>query len=64
MIIEIVLKIVDFLSSVGFVHKDNLVGKAQFIFFSTNIREGSVFEFWNWKKILELKDFLKKLFND
>ena len=39
-----------FLSSVGFVHKDNLVGKAQFIFFSTNIREGSVFKFGIGKK--------------
>ena len=31
-----------FLSEVGYVHEDNLVGKAQFIFFSTNIREESV----------------------
>ena len=50
-----------FLSSVGFVHKDNLVGKAQFIFFSTNIREGSVFEIWNWKKILRTQRFFKKI---
>ena len=50
-----------FLSSVGFVHKDNLVGKAQFIFFSTNIREGSVFEIWNWKKILRTERFFKKI---
>ena len=50
-----------FLTSVGFVHKDNLVGKAQFIFFSTNIREGSVFEIWNWKKILRTERFFKKI---
>ena len=50
-----------FLSSVGFVHKDNLVGKAQFIFFSTNIMEGSVFEIWNWKKIMRTKRFFKKI---
>ena len=50
-----------FLSSVGFVHKDNLVGKAQFIFFSTNIREGSIFEIWNWKKILRTERFFKKI---
>ncbi len=50
-----------FLSSVGFVHKDNLVGKAQFIFFSTNIREGSIFNFWNWKKILRIERFFKKI---
>ena len=50
-----------FLSSVGFVHKNNLVGKAQFIFFSTNIREGSVFKFWNWEKILRIDRFFKKI---
>tara|TARA_B100001057_G_scaffold458649_1_gene508087 strand:+ start:5181 stop:5909 length:729 start_codon:yes stop_codon:yes gene_type:complete len=50
-----------FLSSVGYVHKDNLVGKAQFIFFSTNIREGSVFNFWNWKNILRIERFFKKI---
>ncbi len=50
-----------FLSSVGYVHKDNLVGKAQFIFFSTNIREGSIFNFWNWKNILRIERFFKKI---
>ena len=50
-----------FLTSVGFVHKDNLVGKAQFIFFSTNIMEGSVFEIWNWKKILRTERFFKRI---
>ena len=50
-----------FLSSVGYVHKDNLVGKAQFIFFSTNIKEGSVFNFWNWKNILRIERFFKKI---
>ena len=50
-----------FLSSVGYVHKDNLVGKAQFIFFSTNIKEGSVFNFWNWKNILRIDRFFKKI---
>ena len=50
-----------FLSSVGYVHKNNLVGKAQFIFFSTNIKEGSIFNFWNWKKILRIERFFKKI---
>ena len=31
-----------FLSSVGYVHKDNLVGKAQLIFFSNDTSKGSV----------------------
>ena len=39
-----------FLSSVGYVHKDNLVGKAQFIFFSSDRKEGSIFTFWKWHK--------------
>ncbi len=39
-----------FLSSVGYVHKDNLVGKAQFIFFSHNKTIGSIFAFWKWHK--------------
>ena len=38
-----------FLSSVGYVHKDNLVGKAQLIFFSNDTSKGSVFKIWNWK---------------
>ena len=39
-----------FLTSVGYVHKDNLVGKAQFIFFSSDRNEGSIFTFWKWHK--------------
>ena len=39
-----------FLSSVGYVHKDNLVGKAQFIFFSSDRKVGSIFAFWKWHK--------------
>jgi len=50
-----------FLSSVGFVHKNNLVGKAQFIFFSTDITKGSAFDFWNWKNILRIERFFKKI---
>lgn len=50
-----------FLSSVGYVHEDNLVGKAQFIFFSSNSRTGSIFEFWKWSKTLRLNRFFKKI---
>ena len=39
-----------FLTSVGYVHKDNLVGKAQFIFFSSDKKIGSIFAFWKWHK--------------
>jgi hypothetical protein len=48
-----------FLSSVGYVHKDNLVGKAQFIFFSSDKTIGSFFAFWKWHNQSDLIDFLR-----
>ena len=50
-----------FLSSVGYVHKDNIVGKARFIFFSSDYRIGRVFEFWKWHKSFRIKRFFKKI---
>ena len=50
-----------FLSEVGYVHKDNLVGKAQILFFSSNPRIGSLFNFWKWPKILRFERFFKKI---
>ena len=50
-----------FLSDVGYVHKDNLVGKAQILFFSSNRREGSIFQIWKWPKIIRYDRFFKKL---
>jgi len=50
-----------FLASVGYVHKDNLVGKAQFIFFSSDKNIGSFFSFWKWNKSLRFNRFLKKI---
>ena len=50
-----------FLSSVGYVHKDNLVGKAQFIFFSSDRAKGSIFSFWNWNEIIRFDRFFKKI---
>ena len=50
-----------FLSSVGYVHKDNLVGKAQFIFFSSDKRLGNIFSFWKWNKSIRFNRFLKKI---
>ena len=50
-----------FLSSVGYVHKDNLVGKAQFIFFSSDRSIGSIFSFWKWNESLRLNRFFKKI---
>ena len=50
-----------FLSSVGYVHKDNLVGKAQFLFFSSDYRTGSIFKFWKWSSIIRFDRFFKKI---
>ena len=50
-----------FLSSVGYVHKDNLVGKAQFIFFSSDKSIGRFIEIWKWHKSLRFKRFFKKI---
>ena len=53
-------KIVD-LSEVGYVHNNNLVGKAQILFFSSDIRSGSIFEVWKWQDIIRYDRFFKKL---
>ena len=50
-----------FLSSVGYVHEDNLVGKAQFIFFSSDKTISSIFAFWKWNKSLRLNRFFRKI---
>ena len=51
-----------FLSSVGYVHENNLVGKAQFIFFSSDYRIGSIFKFWKWDELLRINRFFKKIY--
>ena len=48
-----------FLGSVGYVHKDNLVGKARIIFFSSDRKIGSILKFWKWNDILRFNRFLK-----
>ena len=50
-----------FLSRVGYVHRDNLVGKAQFIFFSSDRSIGSIFSFWKWNKSVRFDRFFKKI---
>ena len=39
-----------YLSSVGYVNFNNLVGKARIIFFSNDKKKGSLYKFWKWKK--------------
>ncbi len=51
-----------YLTSVGYVHQNNLVGKAQFIFFSSDFRIGSIFSFWKWHKTIRFDRFFKKIY--
>ena len=50
-----------FLSEVGYVHKNNLVGKAQILFFSSDPKIGSILKFWQWDKIMRFKRFFNKI---
>ena len=50
-----------FLASVGYVHKENLVGKAQIIFFSSNYKIGNIFQFWKWHKTIRVTRFFKPI---
>ena len=48
-----------YLSSVGYVNKINLVGKAQLFFFSTNSRKASIFKFWKWNELFRFERFFR-----
>ena len=50
-----------YLSSVGYVNFDNLVGKAQIIFFSNDTKKSSLIKFWNWNESMRFDRFFKKL---
>tara|TARA_B100001996_G_scaffold99630_1_gene74617 strand:- start:180 stop:911 length:732 start_codon:yes stop_codon:yes gene_type:complete len=50
-----------FLSEIGYIHKTNLVGKAEVLFFSSDVNVGSIFKFWKWNKIMRFKRFFKKI---
>ena len=50
-----------FLDEVGYVHENNLVGKAQILFFSSDPRVASIFNFTKWKNSIRFKRFFKKL---
>ena len=50
-----------YLSSVGYVVSENLVGKASVIFFSNDTISGSVFKFWNWSQSLRTERFFNLL---
>ena len=50
-----------YLTSVGYVNFNNLVGKAQVIFFSNDITVGSFFKIWKWNKSLRFNRFFKRI---
>ena len=50
-----------FLGSVGYVNFENLVGKAQIIFFSNDNKKGSFLKFWTWGTSLRIERFFKKI---
>ena len=50
-----------YLSSVGYVNFNNLVGKANIIFFSNDKERGSFIKFWKWKDSIRFDRFLKKI---
>ena len=50
-----------FLTSVGYVKKENLVGKARFIFFSNDANIGNLFTFWKWGKSIRFERIMKKI---
>ena len=50
-----------FLSSVGYVNFNNLVGKAQIIFFSNDKKKGSFLKIWNWNQSVRKNRLFKKI---
>ena len=50
-----------FLSSVGYVKFNNLVGKARVIFFSNDKKKGNFFQLWKWKNIIRWERIFKKI---
>ena len=50
-----------FLSSVGYVNFNNLVGKARIIFFSSDKKKGSFFKFWHWDQTIRTERLFNKI---
>ena len=50
-----------YLSSVGYVKNENLVGKAKLIFFSNDTIKSSMLAFWNLNKSFRFNRFFKRL---
>ena len=50
-----------FLSSVGYVSSENLVGKARIIFLSNDKTKGNFFQFWKWGSSIRFDRFFKTI---
>ena len=50
-----------FLSSVGYVHFNNLVGKAKITFFSNDKSVAHIMNFKKWRQSIRFDRFLKKI---
>jgi len=50
-----------YLSSVGYVNFNNLVGKARIIFFSNDKKKGSFYKFWKWKNSIRFLRFFTNI---
>ena len=50
-----------FLSSVGYVSFENLVGKARIIFFSNDKKIANFFKFWKWNKSFRFERIFEKI---
>ena len=50
-----------FLSSVGYVNFNNLVGKARLIFFSNDRKKGNFFKFWLWHNTIRAERIFKQI---
>ena len=50
-----------YLSSVGYVTFNNLVGKARLIFFSNDKKKGNFFKFWKWHESIRIARFFSKI---
>ncbi len=50
-----------YLDSVGYVHKNNLVGKAQIIFFSNDTIKSNLIKFWNIKDSFRFERLFKSV---
>ena len=50
-----------FLSTLGYINFNNLVGKARIIFFSNDKKKGSFFKFWKWNHSVRTERFFEKI---